>query len=135
MIRRPPRSTRTDTLFPYTTLFRSDDRCLVHDVVALAEHHRGIARLALAPAAVEGLHVAFIALVQPVIVPIGGGELVAEPFVAEFVLEQTVEPLGRLGIFVAIGVDRLVLHALVRRFDHAALLVSVHARKSPRLHP
>src|SRR3546814_17486771 len=24
MIRRPPRSTRTDTLFPYTTLFRAD---------------------------------------------------------------------------------------------------------------
>src|SRR3546814_10570045 len=30
MIRRPPRSTRTDTLFPYTTLFRS----LVHEAVA-----------------------------------------------------------------------------------------------------
>src|SRR3546814_19349826 len=29
MIRRPPRSTRTDTLFPYTTLFRS----VVWDVV------------------------------------------------------------------------------------------------------
>src|SRR3546814_1015659 len=28
MIRRPPRSTRTDTLFPYTTLFRS--RCGTH---------------------------------------------------------------------------------------------------------
>src|SRR3546814_937048 len=29
MIRRPPRSTRTDTLFPYTTLFRSaNDRIL-----------------------------------------------------------------------------------------------------------
>src|SRR3546814_3427162 len=34
MIRRPPRSTRTDTLFPYTTLFRSvagradDDHCV-----------------------------------------------------------------------------------------------------------
>src|SRR3546814_18090733 len=29
MIRRPPRSTRTDTLFPYTTLFRSPigDHC------------------------------------------------------------------------------------------------------------
>src|SRR3546814_1517658 len=28
MIRRPPRSTRTDTLFPYTTLFRSSrDQC------------------------------------------------------------------------------------------------------------
>src|SRR3546814_20711308 len=26
MIRRPPRSTRTDTLFPYTTLFRSADQ-------------------------------------------------------------------------------------------------------------
>src|SRR3546814_4725323 len=26
MIRRPPRSTRTDTLFPYTTLFRSKAR-------------------------------------------------------------------------------------------------------------
>src|SRR3546814_16219671 len=26
MIRRPPRSTRTDTLFPYTTLFRSGGR-------------------------------------------------------------------------------------------------------------
>src|SRR3546814_10328581 len=27
MIRRPPRSTRTDTLFPYTTLFRSNTSC------------------------------------------------------------------------------------------------------------
>src|SRR3546814_20825164 len=29
MLRRPPRSTRTDTLFPYTTLFRSQIRKLV----------------------------------------------------------------------------------------------------------
>src|SRR3546814_2687453 len=28
MIRRPPRSTRTDTLFPYTTLFRSVKRAI-----------------------------------------------------------------------------------------------------------
>src|SRR3546814_18354600 len=28
MIRRPPRSTRTDTLVPYTTLFRSIDRAI-----------------------------------------------------------------------------------------------------------
>src|SRR3546814_10445084 len=34
MIRLPPRSTRTDTLFPYTTLFRSPTH---HDVVAFAE--------------------------------------------------------------------------------------------------
>src|SRR3546814_3383438 len=32
MIRRPPRSTRTDTLFPYTTLFRSGVRHLADDV-------------------------------------------------------------------------------------------------------
>src|SRR3546814_5643303 len=31
MIRRPPRSTRTDTLFPYTTLFRSIGRVGVRD--------------------------------------------------------------------------------------------------------
>src|SRR3546814_2829038 len=30
MIRRPPRSTRTDTLFPYTTLFRSQRERSVH---------------------------------------------------------------------------------------------------------
>src|SRR3546814_16104272 len=38
MIRRPPRSTRTDTLFPYTTLFRSDaarfERLLAERLVA-----------------------------------------------------------------------------------------------------
>src|SRR3546814_2890362 len=31
MIRRPPRSTRTDTLFPYTTLFRSAEADLQPD--------------------------------------------------------------------------------------------------------
>src|SRR3546814_10232060 len=31
MIRRPPRSTRTDTLFPYTTLFRSRRACRTPD--------------------------------------------------------------------------------------------------------
>src|SRR3546814_3004262 len=38
MIRRPPRSTRTDTLFPYTTLFRSD---------------RGVDRVARRPVRIE----------------------------------------------------------------------------------
>src|SRR3546814_10827854 len=33
MIRRPPRSTRTDTLFPYTTLFRSTEKILPEQVV------------------------------------------------------------------------------------------------------
>src|SRR3546814_19303161 len=30
MIRRPPRSTRTDTLFPYTTLFRPEDSAVIN---------------------------------------------------------------------------------------------------------
>src|SRR3546814_19146701 len=37
MIRRPPRSTRTDTLFPYTTLFRSEARPQERAVLAPAE--------------------------------------------------------------------------------------------------
>src|SRR3546814_17317051 len=66
MIRRPPRSTRTDTLFPYTTLFRSKarpgdarlghlvelaefgnkqvgERARVHSC-RLCEHHGGVGR-------------------------------------------------------------------------------------------
>src|SRR3546814_13167564 len=39
MIRRPPRSTRTDTLFPYTTLFRSL-LCLVFAEAPHASRHR-----------------------------------------------------------------------------------------------
>src|SRR3546814_4632893 len=44
MIRRPPRSTRTDTLFPYTTLFRSLFEKVVvvgHDVVPVALRNPG----------------------------------------------------------------------------------------------
>src|SRR3546814_18583395 len=33
MSRAPPRSTRTDTLFPYTTLFRSLDDATVEDII------------------------------------------------------------------------------------------------------
>src|SRR3546814_9534310 len=37
MIRRPPRSTRTDTLFPYTTLFRSVAAILLGELEDLLE--------------------------------------------------------------------------------------------------
>src|SRR3546814_4104092 len=57
MIRRPPRSTRTDTLFPYTTLFRSDggpdfgqfvgrDAIGRHDIDAVAERAKQDAAVA-----------------------------------------------------------------------------------------
>src|SRR3546814_1907388 len=46
MIRRPPRSTRTDTLFPYTTLFRSSscEACL--HIGARARQSRRATRIA-----------------------------------------------------------------------------------------
>src|SRR3546814_11284759 len=39
MIRRPPRSTRTDTLFPYTTLFRSGRSDPADDQAPYANRH------------------------------------------------------------------------------------------------
>src|SRR3546814_9250562 len=46
MIRRPPRSTRTDTLFPYTTLFRSSRLQIAH-VARLRDggHQAGLRQL------------------------------------------------------------------------------------------
>src|SRR3546814_17169604 len=40
MIRRPPRSTRTDTLFPYTTLFRSTLGDIGHAIQSYVESER-----------------------------------------------------------------------------------------------
>src|SRR3546814_2208801 len=55
MIRRPPRSTRTDTLFPYTTLFRSHIRehaCRTgHGRTDRLLHRRFVARPASTPVA------------------------------------------------------------------------------------
>src|SRR3546814_8977553 len=52
MIRRPPRSTRTDTLFPYTTLFRSvQDMANIHAqerVRSITSAHPGVSHGALA---------------------------------------------------------------------------------------
>src|SRR3546814_1246359 len=43
MIRRPPRSTRTDTLFPYTTLFRSQpDRIIALARADIGDRHAGL---------------------------------------------------------------------------------------------
>src|SRR3546814_7077176 len=45
MIRRPPRSTRTDTLFPYTTLFRSPRRRRQDRLQGLGKGHALFRRL------------------------------------------------------------------------------------------
>src|SRR3546814_18223540 len=60
MIRRPPRSTRTDTLFPYTTLFRSfrpADEVLVRGV-AVAQPEAGSAEQDAGNDDGDGAHVA-----------------------------------------------------------------------------
>src|SRR3546814_3457080 len=44
MIRRPPRSTRTDTLFPYTTLFRSPGDVATRNAESLTLIARLLAR-------------------------------------------------------------------------------------------
>src|SRR3546814_18990251 len=50
MIRRPPRSTRTDTLFPYTTLFRSGELRVAFDSTQIVSelHTARAGQLALA---------------------------------------------------------------------------------------
>src|SRR3546814_7752589 len=80
MIRRPPRSTRTDTLFPYTTLFRAPLQNFFLDryaqayraeiahfaeiveghTVPLAGYDDGVRALALAAAAAEATRTALV---------------------------------------------------------------------------
>src|SRR3546814_20091088 len=54
MIRRPPRSTRTDTLFPYTTLFRSMPPKAYRWVGEMEEIAKTFATLNMTPAMLEG---------------------------------------------------------------------------------
>src|SRR3546814_6807617 len=49
MIRRPPRSTRTDTLLPYTTLFRSLDAIALGGSADAPSYRRGAGRPAARP--------------------------------------------------------------------------------------
>src|SRR3546814_16445089 len=55
IIRRPPRSTRTDTLFPYTTLFRSLDRPGSGGLRLAVGDGRGMAALDVLRAIAEAL--------------------------------------------------------------------------------
>src|SRR3546814_2838215 len=114
MIRRPPRSTRTDTLFPYTTLFRSADalRFVGIDRTAGQDH---VERAALADdprqadgAAVDERHAPAAAIDAEY--RAGGGD-------AEVAPEREFEPAG----------DRVALD----RGDHR--LFEQQDRKSTRL--
>src|SRR3546814_3010010 len=67
MIRRPPRSTRTDTLFPYTTLFRSSVLSAAggEDLEQLVRRPAGQVPAARASAVLDGDRVARVLEVVP----------------------------------------------------------------------
>src|SRR3546814_264306 len=96
MIRRPPRSTRTDTLFPYTTLFRSKvRRARIEVFLELAERDRRIARLVEVVDVIVDLRIVDIfeaALIRRLALGVGIGGAQIEPDVAEL------EFAGRLGV-------------------------------------
>src|SRR3546814_1318245 len=66
MIRRPPRSTRTDTLFPYTTLFRSLANMLGHVRGGLSYVLIGAMYLV---SGISGAKAADMAAIAPVLFP------------------------------------------------------------------
>src|SRR3546814_11890445 len=70
MIRRPPRSTRTDTRFPYTTLFRNHIRLIVWERGAGLTQACGTGACATAVAAIRRK-----LMTGPVTVSLPGGDL------------------------------------------------------------
>src|SRR3546814_7659540 len=109
MLRRPPRSTRTDTLFPYTTLFRSPlfVGLLIYLLFALALSLSGVAtfgtrlmNLGQGLTEKKGLSGAFFTGVLAVVV--------ASPCTAPFMgtalgYAVTQPPLLALTVFAALG--------------------------------
>src|SRR3546814_9936 len=101
MIRRPPRSTRTDTVFPYPSLFRSG---LVGDALGAGVDERRLAALSPRPGLGPGRHQA---PAHPEEMPLGGGvadhrrhRLAGRDVVARLEirqLEEAEESLHRLG--------------------------------------
>src|SRR3546814_3302964 len=79
MIRRPPRSTRTDTLFPYTTLFRSVSAALAAGNTVLAKPAEQTSLIAAA--AVSILHRAGVPAGAVQLLP-GRGESVGAALIA-----------------------------------------------------
>src|SRR3546814_10034112 len=122
MMRRPPRSTRTDTLFPYTTLFRSllDEQLLADVAAKLRLGHIDLAQEPFEPGLIE---TARHAGEDRQVGDAAGGEAVADPegesvrlLLKRFALADRVQHLVEPAQFDegGNGQRRLVLPSLVQ---------------------
>src|SRR3546814_2088180 len=98
MIRRPPRSTRTDTLFPYTTLFRSLQRlALVREQLGAIEAERRARRAEAARQAAGEQPSGFQLLARVHGLGLGTADLLdSEAFTRQFADRQAVGRFGGL---------------------------------------
>src|SRR3546814_14836892 len=100
MIRRPPRSTRTDTLFPYTTLFRSAADVVIVDEAEIEAIHLlapGIDRLGGEESDLAGQRAArkiFAERMREVLARIADAELGRARNGADGILDLDIEPVG-----------------------------------------
>src|SRR3546814_8178289 len=88
MIRRPPRSTRTDTLFPYTTLFRS--RSYPRIAILTADIHKPVGRERQADIALKQI----ILAITLIILPVASDEGRSFAVVAQTKIEHTGDRIG-----------------------------------------
>src|SRR3546814_7207811 len=124
MRRRPPRSTRTDTLFPYTTLFRS------------GQHVAPVLGLALVHPQQAALH-RHVVVRRP---PAGGATVLAVPRMRVLVAEQVAAaglpvPIGEVAGAQAVLARALVLeavaaHLLRQREQEVVVVVVLRAERS-----
>src|SRR3546814_838512 len=114
MIRRPPRSTRTDTLFPYTTLFRSER---LREQKPETDHQFGVdavADLGFEMHPVElALRIPFcmIGIADMLDLAPGNEHIVEIGHRIEFVADRGERPVIRIGVGLSIGLARDDGHA------------------------
>src|SRR3546814_11682808 len=109
MIRRPPRSTRTDTPFPYTTLFRSFARCLGGlDRSGGVEGDAAVLQQPLEPAAADGKP-ALQALGREAAAVLGGDEGAQLSGLQGFAIDDALglRPFRPRGAGAEVGVERV----------------------------
>src|SRR3546814_3239241 len=118
MIRRPPRSTRTDTLCPYTTLFRSDNKAVAasalgvdtggtHTDVVLFDHGRLVTLKV--PSTPGDLTTGILGGLEDILQEAGADKVAIERFVyaTTFVSNPLIEgATAKVGLITTEGLDR-----------------------------